>query len=60
MAIKHDPTDSDAFNGKGACLEKLNRLVEALAFYDMAIKHNPNNETAKNNRKLLLKKLKSK
>ena len=40
--IELDPTDSDAFNGKGICLSKLNRLDEALVSFDTAIKHNPN------------------
>ena len=60
MAIKHDPTESEAYNSKGACLSDLNRLKEALASYDMAIKHNPNNVQAINNRKLILEQLKSK
>jgi Flp pilus assembly protein TadD len=60
MAIKHNPTNSYAYNNKGACLEKLNRFDEALASFDMALKHKPNYSLAKNNRKLLLKKLKSK
>jgi tetratricopeptide (TPR) repeat protein len=41
MAIKHDPTDSEAYSKRGLCLSKLNRYEEALASYDMAIKHNP-------------------
>ncbi len=60
MAIKHDPTDSYAYNNRGLCLDDLNRLDEALASFDMAIKHNPNHSIAINNRKLLLEKLKSK
>ena len=60
MGIKHNPTDSVAYNNKGACLDELNRLNEALASYDMALIHNPNYELAINNRKDLLEKLKSK
>jgi hypothetical protein len=59
MTIKHNPTDSDAFNGKGNCLYYLNSPNEAIASFDMAIKLNPNNSFALNNRKLLLEKLKS-
>jgi len=60
MAIKHNPTNSLAFNNRGTCLFNLNRLDEALASFDMALKHNPNNSLAINNRKILLEKLKSK
>ena len=60
MAIKHSPTDSNAFVGRGNCLWKLNRFDEALISYDMAIKHDPYNSLAINNRKLLLEKLESK
>jgi len=60
MAIKHNSTNSEAYNGRGVCLSDLNRLDEALAAYDMALIHNPNNETAINNRKILLEKLESK
>jgi tetratricopeptide (TPR) repeat protein len=60
MAIKHNPTNSEAYNNRGNCLYNLNRLDEALASYDMVIKHNPNNVNAINNRKLLLEKLESK
>ena len=41
MAIKHDPTNLNAFTGRGLCLAELNRLDEALASYDMAIKQDP-------------------
>jgi Flp pilus assembly protein TadD len=60
MAIKHNPKYSLEYNGKGACLDELNRQEEAIASYDMALKHNPNNVTIINNRKLLLEKLNSK
>jgi Flp pilus assembly protein TadD len=60
MAIKHDPTDSAAFVGRGNCLGYLNRHEEALVAYDMAIKHDPNDEFAINNRRILLEKLESK
>ncbi len=60
MAIKHDPTYSYAYYNRGDCLERLNRLEEALAVNDMALKHNPNHSLAIKNRKILLEKLKSK
>jgi Flp pilus assembly protein TadD len=60
MALKHNPTNTKAYNNKGVCLERLNRLDEALAAYDMVIKHDPTNEPIINNRKLVLEKLKSK
>jgi len=41
MAIKHDPTNLNAFTGRGVCLAELKRLDEALASYDMAIKQDP-------------------
>jgi tetratricopeptide (TPR) repeat protein len=41
MAIKHDPTNLNAFTGRGVCLHVLKRLDEALASYDMAIKQDP-------------------
>ena len=60
MAIKHNPTDSDAFVGRGICLYRLNRFDEALASCDMALKHNPNDVNAINLRKIVLEKLESK
>ena len=39
MAIKHNPTYSEAYNNRGNCLTFLNRLDEAIASCDMAIKH---------------------
>ena len=46
MAIKHNPTDLNAFTGRGVCLRKLNRFEEGLASFDMAIKHDPTNLNA--------------
>jgi tetratricopeptide (TPR) repeat protein len=60
MAIKHNPTLSEAYNNRGNCLRKLNRHDEALASYDMAIKHDPNNENAIKGRKQILERLKLK
>jgi tetratricopeptide (TPR) repeat protein len=57
LALKHNPTDSSAFNCKGVCLSKLNHLDEALAGYDMAIKHDTTNSEAYNNRGTCLKQL---
>jgi tetratricopeptide (TPR) repeat protein len=54
MAIKHDPTNSNAYNNRGNCLYHLNRKEEALVSYDMAIKHNPTYSYAYNNRGLCL------
>ena len=41
MAIKHDPTNLNAFIGRGVCLDDLNRLEEALVSNDMALKQDP-------------------
>ncbi len=58
MAIKHNPTFTEAFFAKGICLRDLNRLEEELAVNDMAIKHDPNYSLAIKNRKDLLERLK--
>ena len=60
MAIKQDPTFTEAFFAKSICLRDLNRLEEALAVNDMALKHNPNHVNAIKDRKDLLERLKSK
>ena len=60
MAIKHNPTDLNAFTGRGLCLHHLNRLEEALAVNDMALKHNPNHSLAINNPKRSFRKIKIK
>ncbi len=48
MAIKHNPSSSDAYCSRGNCLKQLNRFDEALVAYDMAIKHNPTYSMAHN------------
>ncbi len=57
MAIKHDPTYSEAYFERGVCLCKLNRLEEALASFSMAIKHNPTEFAAYFSRGFCLKDL---
>jgi len=48
MAIKHNPTFSEAYYNRGNCLRRLNRHDEALASFDMAIEPDPNNVNAIN------------
>jgi tetratricopeptide (TPR) repeat protein len=48
MAIKHNPTFSEAYYNRGNCLRRLNRHDEALASFNMAIEPDPNNVNAIN------------
>jgi tetratricopeptide (TPR) repeat protein len=43
MAIKHNPTDSQAYYNRGVCLDIQNRLDEKIVSYDKAIQYNPTN-----------------
>ena len=51
MAIKLNPTYSEAYYNRGECLRGLYRFEEAVVSFDMAIKHNPTNSFAYNSRR---------
>jgi Flp pilus assembly protein TadD len=44
-AIRHDPTDADAYNGLGYALEKMGDLDEAVKQYRMANQLDPADPT---------------
>jgi Flp pilus assembly protein TadD len=44
-AIRHDPTDADAYNGLGYALEKMGDLDEAVKQYRMATQLDPADPT---------------
>ncbi len=57
-ALKQNPQDYQAENGRGVALGNLGRLEEALAAFDKAIKINPNFAAAWNGKGITLGKLK--
>jgi Flp pilus assembly protein TadD len=44
-AIRHDPTDADAYNGLGYALEKMGDLDAAVKQYRMATRLDPQDPT---------------
>jgi len=56
-AIRHDPTDADAYNGLGYALEKMGDLEEAVKQYRMATQLDPEDPTYRTHYFDLLSKL---